>query len=342
MTTNIPQSVLGAPPRRLARYQCLFADPLIRSVAGINRRPRVPAGLAHSPRGSSATRGGPRRRRPAQQRAAFLILTGGRGEDALLRLRRWRIRRSGETRSRPSSSDRQSRLAERRQGKRNLRCVPSLRRRGRRICRNELAMAQLTLEERVDRLESIEAIKRLKAVYCMYCDAKYDAEGICSLFTEDGVWDGGPSFGRYEGHDQIRKFFEGISGDIVFAAHLVLNPIITVEGNKAHGRWWLHMPCTAINDAGNSGGPLAAIRVRRRLCAHWRRLEVQEAASRRQILRPAPSGLGGGIGQRSQGVKEHAFNRDGRFFLGRQGFPIHCASTSALTGLHEAKKEVGS
>jgi ketosteroid isomerase-like protein len=55
-------------------------------------------------------------------------------------------------------------------------------------------------------------IKRLKAVYCMYCDAKYDAAGICSLFTEDGVWDGGPSFGRYQGHDQIRNFFEGISG----------------------------------------------------------------------------------------------------------------------------------
>jgi hypothetical protein len=115
-------------------------------------------------------------------------------------------------------------------------------------------MPQLTLEERVDRLESIEAIKRLKAVYCLYCDAKYDAEGICSLFTEDGVWDGGPSFGRYEGHGQIRKFFEGISGNILFAAHLVLNPIITVEGTKAHGRWWLHMPCTAINDAGNPEG----------------------------------------------------------------------------------------
>ena len=70
---------------------------------------------------------------------------------------------------------------------------------------NGLAMPQLTLEERVDRLESIEAIKRLKAVYCLYCDAKYDAEGICSLFTEDGVWDGGPSFGRYEGHHQIRS-----------------------------------------------------------------------------------------------------------------------------------------
>jgi hypothetical protein len=115
-------------------------------------------------------------------------------------------------------------------------------------------MPQLTLEERVDRLESIDAIKRLKAVYCMYCDAKYDAEGICSLFIEDGVWDGGPSFGRYEGHRQIRSFFERISGDILFAAHLVLNPIITVEGDRAHGRWWLHMPCTALNDVGTAEG----------------------------------------------------------------------------------------
>ena len=120
-------------------------------------------------------------------------------------------------------------------------------------------MPQLTLEERIDRLESIEAIKRLKATYCMYCDANYDPDGICSLFTEDGVWDGGPSFGRYQGREQIRKFFESISGTIVFAAHLVLNPIITVDGSRARGRWWLHTPCTVINDA---GGPLAAFRVR--------------------------------------------------------------------------------
>jgi hypothetical protein len=115
-------------------------------------------------------------------------------------------------------------------------------------------MPQLTLEERVDRLESIEAIKKLKAVYCMYCDAQYDAEGICSLFVEDGIWDGGPSFGRYEGHQQIRSFFKRVSGDILFAAHLVLNPIITVEGDHGQGRWWLHMPCTALSDAGTAEG----------------------------------------------------------------------------------------
>ena len=117
-----------------------------------------------------------------------------------------------------------------------------------------MPQSQLTLEARLDRLESIEAIKKLKAVYCMYCDAKYDPDGICSLFTEDGVWDGGASFGRYQGQEQIRKFFAGISGQIVFAAHLVLNPIITVDGDQACGRWWLHMPCTTINEAGNPEG----------------------------------------------------------------------------------------
>ena len=49
------------------------------------------------------------------------------GEDALLRLRRRRIRRSGETRPRPGGGDRQSRLADGRQGATNLRRVPSLR-----------------------------------------------------------------------------------------------------------------------------------------------------------------------------------------------------------------------
>ena len=48
--------------------------------------------------------------------------------------------------------------------------------------------------------------------------------------------------------------FRGASGSIVFAAHLVMNPIIEVDpdGITAHGRWRLIMPCT-VRDA--SGTP---------------------------------------------------------------------------------------
>ena len=105
-------------------------------------------------------------------------------------------------------------------------------------------MTELSFEQQVARLAAIEDIKQMKAQYCAYCDAGYDPEGLASLFVEDGIWDGGKEFGRYEGVAEIKKFFSGISDDIVFAGHLVLNPIITVDGDTANGKWWLIMPCT--------------------------------------------------------------------------------------------------
>ncbi len=111
-------------------------------------------------------------------------------------------------------------------------------------------MEHRTLEEQIARLTAIEDIKQLKARYCAYCDAQYDPDGLASLFVEDGVWDGGKEFGRYEGREAIRTFFRGVSGGLVFAAHLVLNPIITVSGSHATGQWRLIMPCTMKNEAG--------------------------------------------------------------------------------------------
>ena len=94
-------------------------------------------------------------------------------------------------------------------------------------------MTELTLAQQVDRLTSIEAIKQLKARYCMYCDDSYDPDGICGLFVEDGIWDGGERFGRHVGTEEIRTFFAGISGEIVFCQlHLLQdvargNPVAT-------------------------------------------------------------------------------------------------------------------
>ena len=107
-------------------------------------------------------------------------------------------------------------------------------------------MDQTTLAATVARLAAIEDIKQLKARYCAYCDQDYDPDGLAALFVDNGVWDGGAEFGRHEGRAAIRSFFRGASGSIVFAAHLVMNPIIEVEGDgdRASGRWRLLMPCT--------------------------------------------------------------------------------------------------
>lgn len=111
-----------------------------------------------------------------------------------------------------------------------------------------------TLARQVARLAAIEDIKRLKAVYCAHCDRDYDPDALAALFVADGVWDGGPEFGRHEGREAIRRFFTSASGSIVFAAHLVMNPIIDVaaDGRSATGQWRLLMPCTVRDKTGAS------------------------------------------------------------------------------------------
>jgi hypothetical protein len=105
-------------------------------------------------------------------------------------------------------------------------------------------MAALSLEQRIARLESAEAIRAMKAYYCELCDRGYNADALCTLFTEDAVWDGGP-FGRHEGRPAIHRFFTGISGSLVFAAHLVMNPVIEFQDDDtAHGKWRLWEPAT--------------------------------------------------------------------------------------------------
>ena len=104
-------------------------------------------------------------------------------------------------------------------------------------------MSQQDLERRIKMLEDIEEIKRLKHRYCAYCDDSYDADGIASLFTEDAVWDGGMR-GKNEGREAIRSFFQNAPQRLPFAIHMVLNPIIEVNGDTAKGTWYLFQPCT--------------------------------------------------------------------------------------------------
>ena len=99
------------------------------------------------------------------------------------------------------------------------------------------------LERRLKVLEDTEEIKVLKRRYCAYCDDTYDADGIASLFTEDAVWDGGIR-GKCEGREEIRSFFQNAPHRMPFAIHMVLNPIIEVNGDTAKGTWYLFQPCT--------------------------------------------------------------------------------------------------
>jgi hypothetical protein len=104
------------------------------------------------------------------------------------------------------------------------------------------------LERRLQHLEDIEAIKQLKTRYCAFCDDGYNADGIASLFTQNGVWDGEPR-GVNHGREAIRDFFRRASSRVPFAVHNIMNPIINVQGEEAHGSWYLFQMATEENGA---------------------------------------------------------------------------------------------
>ena len=108
-------------------------------------------------------------------------------------------------------------------------------------------MSLKDLEQRIKTLEDIEAIKNLKRRYCTYCDDDYGAAALADLFMPDAtiitIWDDGIR-GRADGQEEIRHFFQQASQSLPFAVHMVLNPIIEVNGDKANGTWYLFQACT--------------------------------------------------------------------------------------------------
>lgn len=111
------------------------------------------------------------------------------------------------------------------------------------------------IAQRLRALEDVEAIKKLKNSYCYYCDDNYDADGIAACFAQDGIWDGG-SFGSYNGRAEIHKFFADDAPKLLlFAMHMVMNPVIEVNGDTATGRWYIFEPVTFAD--GKEAGWLA-------------------------------------------------------------------------------------
>lgn len=102
------------------------------------------------------------------------------------------------------------------------------------------------LARRVQKLEDLEAIKRLKIRYAKACDDNYNADELAKLFTVDAIWDGRPLFGIYQGREAIHDHFKKAA--FKFAVHYFVSPDITIEGDKAHARWYLFQAATRKDD----------------------------------------------------------------------------------------------
>ena len=105
----------------------------------------------------------------------------------------------------------------------------------------EATLAALT--ERITQIEDLEAIKQLKALYCEICDDGHDPERIVTIFTQDAIWEG-RGIGKACGHEEIKALFRGFRDSISYSQHMVMNPRITIDQDRAHATWYFLGPFT--------------------------------------------------------------------------------------------------
>ncbi len=113
------------------------------------------------------------------------------------------------------------------------------------------------IEKRIQILEDTEAIKKLKASYCHLVDAAVAGDSskwdeLLSHFADD-AWVDFELLGRYEGIENVGKLFKEVVASLLsYSAHMVSNPVIDVDGDRARGKWYVHVPLTgkAQNMAG--------------------------------------------------------------------------------------------
>ena len=83
-----------------------------------------------------------------------------------------------------------------------------------------------TLEKRIDRIESRFAMHELVSDYCHGFD-KRDWERFKAIWWDDAVWEIGPPFGNFEGHEGIAHVTKDILWDAWLASsHFTTNLVI--------------------------------------------------------------------------------------------------------------------
>ena len=96
---------------------------------------------------------------------------------------------------------------------------------------------KLTIEQRLQRIEDESEIRRILVQYGAYLDAR-DFAHYAALFARKGEWIGG--YGHFTGPAEIQKMLEekigkGGPGYINLESyHLMSNPLIEIDGDKAH------------------------------------------------------------------------------------------------------------
>jgi len=97
------------------------------------------------------------------------------------------------------------------------------------------------LEERVRAMEDLEAIKRMHRQYMNHLD-NLEFGAAAAMFSEDATAQV-RTFGVKHGKKEIEEVYLGILAQRKerFDAHLVSQPIVILDGDRAKGEWIFYM-----------------------------------------------------------------------------------------------------
>ena len=111
------------------------------------------------------------------------------------------------------------------------------------------------LEARIRDLEAVQEIMNLEADYA-YANDTQDVNLYASLFTEDGVLVMDGLGLELAGRDRLKEFCNMFFLGFSFSMHLMHNPHIVVDGDRASGRfyWEATVTWTPTNEAVITGG----------------------------------------------------------------------------------------
>lgn len=105
----------------------------------------------------------------------------------------------------------------------------------------ELEKTVEKLEKRISTLEDIEAIQKFHLNY-IYLYNNHQYEEMASCFAEDAILDT-QVFAVARGKEEIAKIFRDDIPKVNnwATAHVVVQPVITVDGDRAKGLWTMYL-----------------------------------------------------------------------------------------------------
>jgi hypothetical protein len=98
------------------------------------------------------------------------------------------------------------------------------------------------LHEQVQRLQDVEDLREVTARYAMATNkvvGDIDVDALGSLFADDASWEARGQ--RVEGLGAIMEGLRNSTVGLGFAVHAYVNPVLTLDGDTASGRWVIQL-----------------------------------------------------------------------------------------------------